>query len=78
MPVPLAAKLEAVKRLIGETGSRGRGASGSRPVVVDGVLYETTGDCLEACDATTRGKLWTWTAARGVAGGLLRYYHHAA
>ena len=66
---PAAAKLGHVSRLIGERGvARTWRFQGSRPVVVDRVLYETTGDRLEACDVTTRASLWTWSAARGVEG----------
>ena len=33
---------------------------GSRPVVVNGILYDTTGDRLEASDARTGEILWSW------------------
>jgi outer membrane protein assembly factor BamB len=66
---PAAAKLGSVTRLIGEHGvERTWRFQGSRPVVVDGVLYETTGDRLEACDAMSGARLWSWSAARSVDG----------
>ena len=37
---------------------------GSRPVVVDGVLFDSTGDRLEARNVETGSLLWSWAAAR--------------
>jgi outer membrane protein assembly factor BamB len=66
---PAAAKLDDVKRQIGEVGvARTWRFQGSRPVVVDGVLYETTGDRLEASDVATRQRRWGWSAAKAVEG----------
>ncbi len=66
---PAAAKLDRVMSLIGESRvSRTWRFQGSRPVVADGVLYETTGDRLEARDITTRSLLWSWAEARTEAG----------
>jgi outer membrane protein assembly factor BamB len=41
---------------------------GSRPVVVDGVLYDTTGDHLEARHADSDELIWSWSDAELVSG----------
>ena len=56
------------ERLGEERVSRTWRYQGSRPVVIDGVLYETTGDRLEARDLETDQLLWTWDDARSEAG----------
>jgi outer membrane protein assembly factor BamB len=58
---PASAKLEQVESLLGEHSiSRTWRHQGSRPVVVNGVLYETTGDVLEARDLGSNTALWRW------------------
>jgi outer membrane protein assembly factor BamB len=58
---PAAAKLEHVEALLGEHSiSRAWRHQGSRPVVVNGVLYDTTGDVLEARDLAADRLLWRW------------------
>ena len=66
---PGSAKLSAAEKLVGEhLVSRAWRFQGSRPVVVNGILYDTTGDCLEASDARTGEVLWSWREAAEVAG----------
>ncbi|MCI0746578.1 MAG: PQQ-binding-like beta-propeller repeat protein [Verrucomicrobia subdivision 3 bacterium] len=66
---PSSAKLHAAEKLIGENlVSRAWRFQGSRPVVVNGILYETTGDRLEASDARTGEVLWSWHDAAPVEG----------
>lgn len=66
---PASAKMHVVADLIGEDRvSRTWRYQGSRPVVRDGVLYETTGDRLEARDLATDRLLWTWADAGSEAG----------
>jgi Ca-activated chloride channel family protein len=66
---PAAAKLGSISSLIGERGVyRAWRFQGSRPVVVDGVLYETTGDRLEARDLATVELLWNWQDAGALEG----------
>lgn len=66
---PPSAKLEVADRLIGEAlVSRTWRFQGSRPVVVNGILYDTTGDRLEASDARTGEMLWSWQDAQAVEG----------
>jgi Ca-activated chloride channel family protein len=58
---PSSAKLHAAEQLVGEgLVSRTWRYQGSRPVVVNGILYDTTGDRLEASDARTGEVFWTW------------------
>ena len=66
---PVAAKLHVSEGLIGESlVSRTWRFQGSRPVVVNGILYDTTGDRLEASDARTGDLLWSWQDAQAVEG----------
>jgi outer membrane protein assembly factor BamB len=58
---PSSAKLDAAEKLLGEgLVSRAWRFQGSRPVVVNGILYDTTGDLLEATDAHSGELLWSW------------------
>jgi Ca-activated chloride channel family protein len=58
---PASAKMDRVRSLIGESSiARTWRHQGSRPVVADGVLYETTGDRLEARNVETHDLLWAW------------------
>lgn len=60
---PSSAKLEHVERLFGHRSvSRTWRHQGSRPVVLNGVLYDSTGDRLEARDLVLGGVLWRWEA----------------
>jgi outer membrane protein assembly factor BamB len=60
---PSSAKLEHVEKLFGHRSvSRTWRHQGSRPVVVDGVLYDSTGDALEARDLELGAVLWRWEA----------------
>jgi outer membrane protein assembly factor BamB len=66
---PASAKLHAAEGLIGESlVSRTWRFQGSRPVVVNGILYDTTGDRLEASDCRTGEVLWSWQDAKSMAG----------
>jgi outer membrane protein assembly factor BamB len=66
---PSSAKLHAAEELVGEhLVSRAWRFQGSRPVVVNGILYDTTGDRLEASDARTGETLWSWHDASEVPG----------
>lgn len=61
---PGSAKLHAAEQLVGENlVSRTWRFQGSRPVVVNGVLYDTTGDRLEASDCRSGELLWSWQDA---------------
>lgn len=61
---PSSAKLHAAEQLVGEgLVSRAWRFQGSRPVVVNGILYDTTGDRLEASDARSGEILWSWQDA---------------
>ena len=61
---PSSAKLHIAEQLVGEGPvSRAWRFQGSRPVVVNGILYDTTGDRLEASDARTGNILWSWHGA---------------
>jgi len=60
---PAAAKLKMTQQLLGEhTVSRTWRYQGSRPIVVEGILYDTTGDRLEAKDPKSGELLWGWSA----------------
>ncbi len=66
---PSSAKLHLSEGLVGEgLVSRTWRFQGSRPVVVNGILYDTTGDRLEASEARTGNLLWQWQAARPMEG----------
>lgn len=66
---PSSAKLHAAEQLVGERlVSRAWRFQGSRPVVVNGILYDTTGDRLEASDARNGEVLWSWQDAEAVEG----------
>jgi len=66
---PSSAKLHAAEQLVGEgLVSRTWRFQGSRPVVVNGILYDTTGDRLEACDARSGEMLWSWHDAASTEG----------
>lgn len=66
---PGAAKLEQASRLIGEDKvSRAWRFQGSRPVVAYDIVFDTTGDRLEACDAETGELRWQWSAGQGIEG----------
>src|SRR5262249_20577405 len=61
---PASAKLHMAEKLLGEAHvSRAWRFQGSRPVVVNGILYNTTGDHLEASDARSGEVLWSWQDA---------------
>jgi hypothetical protein len=61
---PAAAKMHAVSRLIGEGHvSRAWRFQGSRPIVVNGIAYDTTGDRLEARALDSGAVIWSWTDA---------------
>ena len=61
---PAAAKLDAVRRQVGEACvSRAWRFQGSRPVVIDGIAYDTAGDRLEARALDTGAVIWSWTDA---------------
>lgn len=66
---PSSAKLHMSDALVGEgLVSRAWRFQGSRPVVVNGILYDTTGDRLEASEARTGKLLWQWQDARATEG----------
>jgi outer membrane protein assembly factor BamB len=66
---PSSAKLHAAEKLVGEgLVSRAWRFQGSRPVVVNGILYDTTGDRLEASEVHTGELLWKWQDARATEG----------
>jgi len=66
---PAAAKMHLVEGLVGERHvSRAWRFQGSRPVVVDGTLYETAGDRLEAIDLASGRLIWCWNPARAECG----------
>ena len=66
---PAAAKMDSVRRLVGEAHvSRAFRFQGSRPTVSNGVLFETTGDRLEATDLASGQRRWTWDDARSEEG----------
>ncbi len=69
---PSSAKLHLADKLLGEHHvSRTWRFQGSRPVVVNGILYDTTGDRLEASDARSGELLWSWQDARATEGERL-------
>ncbi len=69
---PSSAKLHLSEQLLGEgLVSRAWRFQGSRPVVVNGILYDTTGDRLEASEARTGKLLWQWQDARPTEGERL-------
>ncbi|GIW43915.1 MAG: hypothetical protein KatS3mg077_1197 [Candidatus Binatia bacterium] len=58
---PASAKLHIAEDTVGEhLVSRAQRYQGSRPVVVDGILYQVTGDELEATNADTGETIWKW------------------
>lgn len=58
---PPSAKLYTAEETVGEhLVSRVYRFQGSRPVVADGVLYQVTGEELEAIDVRTVQPLWNW------------------
>lgn len=62
---PSSAKMSLADDLIGESHiSRAWRFQGSRPVVSDGVLFETVGDRLEATELASGRVLWSWSDAR--------------
>lgn len=62
---PGSAKLHIAEEHLGEgLVSRAWRFQGSRPVVVNGILYDTTGDRLEASDARSGEVLWSWQDAK--------------
>ena len=66
---PGSAKLAIANELVGEgLVSRTWRFQGSRPVVVNGILYDTTGDRLEASDVRTGEVLWSWHEAKAMEG----------
>lgn len=66
---PFSAKMHLADDLIGETSiSRAWRFQGSRPVVADGLLFETAGDHLEATEIETGLVVWSWSDARAEAG----------
>jgi outer membrane protein assembly factor BamB len=66
---PAAAKMHHVSDLIGERHvSRAFRFQGSRPTVDNGVLFETTGDRLEATDIASGRRLWSWDNAVSMEG----------
>ncbi|ANP46069.1 PQQ-binding-like beta-propeller repeat protein [Candidatus Viadribacter manganicus] len=61
---PAAAKMDKIRALLGEgTIARAWRHQGSRPVVWEGVLFETTGDELEARSIASGETLWRWRGA---------------
>jgi outer membrane protein assembly factor BamB len=70
---PASAKLHLASRLIGEqTVSRAWRFQGSRPVAATGILYETTGDRLQATEVASGNVLWHWGGDAGVLEGERR------
>ena len=66
---PGSAKMHVAEAMIGEgLISRAWRFQGSRPVVVNGILYETAGDKLDASDARTGELLWSWHEAKHIEG----------
>ena len=62
---PSSAKLHAAEKLVGEhLVSRAWRFQGSRPVVVKGILFDTTGDRLEASDSRSGQLVWSWHDAK--------------
>jgi outer membrane protein assembly factor BamB len=70
---PASAKLHLASKLIGEqTVSRTWRFQGSRPVAAAGILYETTGDRLQATELASGNVLWHWGGEAGVLEGERR------
>ena len=66
---PAAARMDLVSHLVGEEQvSRACRYQGSRPVVHDRVLFETTGDRLDATSLDTGQEIRSWTDARAEEG----------
>jgi eukaryotic-like serine/threonine-protein kinase len=66
---PGSAKLEQVAQHLGEDSiARAWRYQGSRPVVVDGIIYDITGDRLEAREVLTDRLLWSWQDSHEVEG----------
>lgn len=66
---PSSAKMFLADDLIGESHiSRAWRFQGSRPVVSNGLLFETTGDRLEATDIASGRSIWSWGDARAEEG----------
>jgi outer membrane protein assembly factor BamB len=66
---PSSAKMFLANDLLGESHiSRAWRFQGSRPVVSDGLLFETTGDRLEATELSSGRVLWSWNDARAEEG----------
>ncbi len=66
---PSSAKMFLADNLIGESHiSRAWRFQGSRPVVSNGVLFETVGDRLEATELSSGRVLWSWCDARAEEG----------
>ena len=62
---PAAAKMGSVRDLVGEVHvSRAWRFQGSRPLVKNGIIFEATGDGLEARAVDTGRVIWVWADAR--------------
>jgi len=66
---PSSAKMHLADDLIGEASiSRAWRFQGSRPVVAQGLLFETAGDHLEATEIASGRVVWSWEDAKAYAG----------